>query len=521
MAPQNHGLWRRSLKLFELASFTLTVIKPLNNLLDVLFVSPDSSAKAYQKLAKKYAAIETPTWALLLAQACRSNGFEAAILDVGAEGLSLEESVQRIDESNPRLVCLTVYGQNPNSGATNMIGALGLAKALKESCPEYKIAIVGSYVNALPLEVLSEDSIDYVLLNEGVYAVQNLLRSNLDDEVEKVKGIGYKLNGRLWLTPPEPVVPHDRMDVDLPGYAWDLLPYDRRPLDLYRAHFWHAEFDHSKRTPFAAIYTSLGDSSSRSRNMRFWSPDFITKEFEKLSKMGVGPLRISDEMFFLDKRFFAPLLNNLIDRELPLRIWANSHIDTVRPEHLNLFKRAGINWLALDIETDNQGICREGPKGSFKYVNIRDVTNEIRKAGLNIIANYKYGLPNDTKHTMKQTLELALDLNTEMANMAPCQALPGSALYHEARQNGWALPDSYEGYSFLSYESQPLPTKHLSADEVLCFRDQAWKTYFTNPAYLRLIEQRFGRVQRMNVEDMSKVPLRREIIEARYMCEAI
>ncbi len=130
------------------------MIKFLNKPLDVLFVSPDSSARAYQELAKKYAAIETPTWALLLAQVCRSKGFDAAILDTGAEGLTLEQSVQRIDESNPRLVCLTVYGPNPNSGTTNMIGALALAKALKESCPEYKIAIAGSHVSALPLEVL-------------------------------------------------------------------------------------------------------------------------------------------------------------------------------------------------------------------------------------------------------------------------------------------------------------------------------------------------------------------------------
>ena len=497
------------------------MIKFLNKPLDVLFISPDSSEKAYQGLAKKYAAIETPTWALLLAQACRSKGFDAAILDTGAEGLTLEQSVQRIDEANPRLVCLTVYGPNPHSGTTNMIGALALAKALKEAYPEYKIAIVGSHVSALPLEVLSEDSIDYVLLNEGVYAVQNLLRSNLDDEVEKVKGIGYKLNGHLWLNPPESVVPQDRMDMDLPGYAWDLLPYGKRPLDLYRAHFWHAEFDHAKRTPYAAIYTSLGNCSSHSNHMRFWSPDFITKEFEKLSKMNVETLRISDELFFLDKRYFAPLLNNLIDRELPLRLWANSRIDTVRPEHLNLFKRAGVSWLALDIETHNQGVCREGPKGSFKYINIRDVIREIRKAGLNIIANYRYGLPNDTQYTMKQTLDLAMDLNTEMANMTPCQAFPGSPFYEEAKKNDWPLPDSYEGYASLSYESQPLPTKHLSAEEVLCFRDQAWQTYFTNPAYLRHIEQRFGEAQRMNIETMSKVPLRREIIEARYMCAAI
>ena len=106
------------------------MIQALQKSLDVLFVSPDSSAKAYQELAKKYSAIETPTWALLLAQACRSNGFEAAILDTGAEQLTLEQSVPRINEANPRLVCLTVYGQNPNSGTTNMIGAYTLSTSI-------------------------------------------------------------------------------------------------------------------------------------------------------------------------------------------------------------------------------------------------------------------------------------------------------------------------------------------------------------------------------------------------------
>ena len=48
------------------------------------------------------------------------------------------------------------------------------------------------------------------------------------------------------------------MDEDLPGYAWDLLPYDKKPLDLYRSPMWHAEYDYKKKTPYAAIQTSLG-----------------------------------------------------------------------------------------------------------------------------------------------------------------------------------------------------------------------------------------------------------------------
>ena len=104
-----------------------------NNKLDIIFVEPDSSISAYQKLADVYSAIETPTWALLLAQACRINGFTTSILDIGAEKLDISRAVERIREENPRLICITVYGQNPNSGTTNMVGALDLAKSFPYS----------------------------------------------------------------------------------------------------------------------------------------------------------------------------------------------------------------------------------------------------------------------------------------------------------------------------------------------------------------------------------------------------
>ena len=55
-----------------------------------------------------------------------------------------------------------------------------------------------------------------------------------------------------FLNLPERVVPTGKMDIDLPGYAWDLLPYKNRPLDLYRSPMWHAEYDHEKRSPYAA-----------------------------------------------------------------------------------------------------------------------------------------------------------------------------------------------------------------------------------------------------------------------------
>ena len=473
-----------------------------------------------------------------MAESCRSKGFGVAILDCDAERLTLGQSVKRVEEVSPRLVLFVVYGQNPNSGTTSMIGALALAKALKASRADSRIGFVGSHTSALPLEVLAQDCVDIALLNEGVYALHNLLKSNLGSDLAHIKGIGYKKSGPggfpvPTLNAPQGVVPQERMDQDMPGYAWDLLPFRDKPLDLYRAHFWHAEFSHEKRTPFAAIYTSLGCqfacdfcminivnrvdnadgvNAANSRGMRFWSPAWVAREMRKLAGMGVRTLRISDEMFFLNRKYYAPILQAAIDQQFGFNMWTYSRVDTVRRDALDLFKRAGVNWLALGVEAGNQLVRQEVSKGSFKEVNIRDVCKTINDADINIISNYIFGFPDDNFETMQQTLDLALELNSEMANMYPCQALPGSPMYHLAQKNGWALPDSYEGYAFLSYESQPLATKHVSGAEVLRCRDEAWQKYFTHAPYLDLVERRFGSDERQNVEAMTKIRLKRKIL---------
>ncbi|HEY7644232.1 MAG TPA: radical SAM protein [Hyphomicrobiales bacterium] len=508
-------------------------------MLDALFVNPDSSLDAYQELAKTYSAIEPPTWALLLAESCRAKGYSCRILDCDAERLSLEESVSRIHEAGARLVVFVIYGQNPNSGTTGMIGGTRLAAAVKEAYPETKIAFVGSHTSALPREVLALPSVDIVLLNEGVYALHNLLASDLAGDLKAIRGIGYKAEdgaGRIQavLNAPERVVPQDRMAIDLPGMAWDLLPYRDKPLDLYRAHFWHAGFDFAKRTPFAAMYTSLGCNfgcdfcminilnradnedhidSSHSRGMRFWPPEFVLKEMEKLAGYGVETLRISDEMFFLNRKFYRPLLQGIVERGFNFSMWTYSRVDTVREEALELFKSAGVSWLALGVEAGNQTVRQQVSKGSFKEVDIREVCATVQKAGINVISNYIFGLENDTFETMQQTLDLALELNTEMANMYPCQALPGSPMHTRAKLEGRPLPDSYAGYAFLSYDAQPLPNASLSSADILRFRDEAWHKYFTNPAYLELVEKKFGNAQRRNVEDMAGIRLRRRILE--------
>jgi hypothetical protein len=79
--------------------------------LDVLFIAPGNSTGVYQELSKNYSAIEPPTWALLLAESCRSRGFKVGLIDANADKLEGPEVSERVRSLSPRLICFVVYGQ--------------------------------------------------------------------------------------------------------------------------------------------------------------------------------------------------------------------------------------------------------------------------------------------------------------------------------------------------------------------------------------------------------------------------
>ena len=193
-------------------------------------------------------------------------------------------------------------------------------------------------------------------------------------------------------------------------------------------------------------------------------------------------------------------------------MWSYTRIDTVRERYLELFKSAGIEWLAVGIEAGNREVRREVSKGTFQLEDVSSVVRLIQQHDIGVAANYIFGFPDDTIDTMNQTLDLAIEMNTEMCNMYPCQALPGSPLHIKAKQENWALPSTYQGYGFLSYETYPLATKHVSAREVVKFRDDAWETYHLNPKFLGLIEGKYGLESRTNIEELAKVKLKRRIL---------
>lgn len=492
---------------------------------DLLLINPSNRQRIYQSLASGLAAIEPPIWAGLMATFVRQKGYSVQILDACAESLGADEVADYVAEIQPLLTAIVVYGQQPSASTQVMAGGSMVCRAVKQRNPHQKVMIVGGHVAALPERSLREEEADFIAAGEGLYTLSELLATLKTDQPDytQVRGLWYFEGTEVRSNASAPLV--QEVESEMPGIAWDLLPMHK-----YRAHNWHC-FDGLQRQPYAAIYTTLGCPfrcsfcciqapfkegeailEKKGNSYRYWSPDHIIKEIDTLvNQYGVRNLKIADEMFVLNESHILGICDRIIERGYDLNIWAYARVDTVKKRMLDKLKRAGVNWLALGIEAANERVLDDVQKGLGR-TDICRVVQEIRDAGINVIGNYIFGLPEDDLDSMQATLDLALELNCEFANFYSAMAYPGSQLYQFALVEGWELPKSWAGYSQHAVDTLPLPTKFISAAQVLEFRDNAFQTYFNYPKYLEMIEQKFGPETVQHIQNMAAHKLERQLL---------
>lgn len=298
-------------------------------------------------------------------------------------------------------------------------------------------------------------------------------------------------------------------------------------MDKYRAHNWQCFGDLSKRVPYASIYTTLGcpykcsfcciNAPFGKNGYRMRSAENVIAEIDHLVNVyNVRTYKIVDEMFVLNEKHVMTICDVLIERDYGLNIWAYARVDTVKPQYLDKLKRAGFQWLALGIESASKHV-RDGARKALKDDDIVRIVRMIQEAGINVIGNYIFGLPDDNMESMQATLDLAMHLNCEFSNFYSAMAYPGSKLYTMAIEQGWELPKNWSGYSQHSYDCRPLDTEHVGAADVLAFRDAAFDRCFTSPAYLDMVSAKFGPETRAHIEQMTRHKLKRALLHSGAM----
>jgi anaerobic magnesium-protoporphyrin IX monomethyl ester cyclase len=487
--------------------------------IDILFINPGDRKQIYQDLGDEFCAIEPPVFAGLFATYARRKGASVAIYDTPAMMTPAAEAARvAVEEYDPKLIVVPVYGFQPSASTQNMGSADKIARLIKELNPKARILFTGTHPAALPERTMKDEAVDFVCDLEGPVTILKTLEAIKagSGDFANVPSLWWRKEGRIERPKAAESLVTD-LDGEMPGIAWDLLPMDR-----YRAHNWHCFAHIDQRAPYASMHTSLGcpyhcsfcciNAPFGKPSYRMWSPQTVVAEIDFLVETyGVKNIKFVDEMFVLNKRHVAGICDLLAKRDYKVNIWAYGRVDTMHEELLGKLKAGGVDWICLGIESASDYV-RDGAEKTFTNQDIIDTVRRIQRAGIHIIGNYVFGLPDDSIPRMQQTLDLAQELNCEFANFYSAMAYPGSKLYDMAVAQGLELPHEWHHFSQHGYETLPLANRFSSAADILGFRDRAWDAYFTNPRYLDMVRQTFGQHVVDHIGRMVAVPLKRKIL---------
>ncbi len=438
----------------------------------VVYVNPGSASSTYGNVSYNVG-IEPPYWAALRASIARQKGNQVKIIDAEADNLSPIETVREVCQYKPDMVEVIALGVTPSCSSTpKMVVATEVLKGIKRVLPKTTRFIVGIHPTALKQQTFNETQ-------------------------------AIPING----------CPTDDL-TQWPIPAWDLLPMDK-----YRAHQWHCWGGFS-REPYAGLYSSFGCPYDCSfctihglynwPTIKYHTVERVMQEIDILhNEYGITNIKFADELFVANKKRTLELCREIKKRKYNLNLWGYSRIDLVDEEIINAMLEAGFRWQCYGIESVDTRVRGDTGK-HFSTNKIREVLDMTRKLGAYIHGDLIFGLPEDNNDTMRYTLDFAKSYLFENVNLYVAVAYPGSRLYSELKDKS-CLPKMWDAYGQFSPNMIPLPTKYLTSKEVLQFRDNAFIEYHSNPAYLTMMDKKFGIDTANQIRDLLSHKLERKL----------
>ena len=432
----------------------------------------------------KSGVIYYPIWLAYATGAVEKAGFSARLVDAPADGYTLSQVLQQIDEFNPRLVII-------DTSTPSIMNDLEVAEAIRERSPEVFIVMVGPHVTALPDDTLnSSHALNAVARGEYDYTVRDLAMClDGNGDLASVTGLSFKdRDGMILHNLSRPLIR------DL-----DELPFVSQ---VYKRHLKIESYFYSiTQYPEVAIITGRGcpyectyclwPQTITGHGYRKRSVENVADEFEFIKKElpQVKEVFIEDDTLTVDHKRSIALSNELIRRGNRLPFTANSRAD-VNYETLKILKEAGLRLVCVGFESGDQKILDTIKKKITieKFFQFREAAG---KAGIMVHGCFMAGNYGETRQSLKKTLDLAKRLNPDTAQFLPIMVYPGTEAYEVAIQNGNLITTDFKEWLTSDGLHRSLVSHpELTPEEVMQWCDDSRRSFYLRPRYIfnKLIE---------------------------------
>jgi anaerobic magnesium-protoporphyrin IX monomethyl ester cyclase len=167
-----------------------------------------------------------------------------------------------------------------------------------------------------------------------------------------------------------------------------------------------------------------------------FSADYVISMMRDLyDNYGIRHICFEDDTFVTFKKRLTEICNRLIELKLDLSWSCLGRVNHVNSESLALMKRAGCWQISFGIESGSQEILKTIHK-NVTLEQIRSAVTMCSEAGILSKGFFIVGHPCETKETLAQTLEFALQLPLDDISVTMLTPFPGTEIYERAAEFG-------------------------------------------------------------------------------------
>jgi len=404
---------------------------------------------------------------LYIAGVLLKNGHDVTIIDARAEQLTRETLRARLValKSIPDFIGLTATTRIINN-------ALESARICRGVFPRARIVFGGVHPTLMPEEVLSNDFVDFVIRDEGEFAMNELVSGRPLNEILGLsykEGRGFIHNGR------RPFLAN--LD-DLPLLPTYLLPMKR----------YHPALGAYKRLPAFGLVAARGCPGrctycyqNFGPRIRYHSARRLVEQIRELQKNHkIREISFYDDTFTAVRENVREFCRLIKAGNINLTLSCFSRVDCVDQEILQALKDAGCHQILFGVESADPQIL-QNIKKRINLERVEEVMKMTKGVGINCRLTFMFGNQGETEETMEKTLKYAIKLDPDVVVFNITTPFPGTEVFKWADENGYLKTKDWSQYNF----AQPileLPT--VSSAKVEEFYKKAFRKFYFRPRYL-------------------------------------
>ena len=398
-----------------------------------------------------------PRWLSITSSLLKRHGYEVKFVDPPAEYLSEDRYYKTVKHFNPDITVIEV------STPTFDI-CMDMAKKIKGKIGS-KIIFVGIHPTIFFKDCLSSDYVDFIIRGEYEFSILEIIKI-LDEggDFKKIKGIGYKSNGKNIFTEERPLL--ENLD-NLPFPDWEgtnLWLYNDSWLG-YEKQYPGVQLEASRGCIFKCPYCQWSKVLYR-HTYRMFSNDYVIKMMEYVKDIfpAVKQFYFDDDTFNLrPEKSIMDLCNKIVEESIDVPWAIMAHPQLTTEDIIKEMGKAGLHAAKWGLESNDQKVLN-GIKKGIKLDHFEKTLEWCKKYDVKSHITIMFGLPNQTYKsalgTMKYVTQLYKKRLIDSAQFSICTPYPGTDLLEISEKNNWIVDKGFQNFdSTCSVLSYPYFTK--------------------------------------------------------------